>query len=40
MPQLLSKVVAYAWAHPLTLIGILLVLILYARVMSAGPRQG
>ena len=40
MPQLISKVVAYAWAHPLTIIGILLCAILYARLMSVGPREG
>jgi hypothetical protein len=40
MAELISKVVAYAWAHPLNLVGILLILSLYARIMAAGPRKG
>jgi hypothetical protein len=38
--QVFSMVVTYAGSHPLTMAGILLVLILYARVIMAGPRQG
>ena len=40
MSQLISTVVAYMWAHPLTIVAILLIAILYVRVMSAGPREG
>jgi hypothetical protein len=40
MSKFISLMVSYLWDHPLTVIGVLLCLILYARVMMAGPRQG
>ena len=40
MQELISMVMGLAWAHPLTLIGIVLCAVLYARIMMAGPREG
>ena len=40
MPRFIDSVVAFAWAHPLSLVAVLLCVILYARVMMAGPREG
>lgn len=39
MPDLVSPIVAFAWAHPLALIGGLLCAVLYVRLMMSGPRE-
>jgi hypothetical protein len=40
MQDLISSLMGLLWSHPLTLIGIVLCAVLYARIMMTGPREG